>query len=235
MGATWSTPADRTAALLPPGYTWDAVGPGIGIVTQFNHPGRIIIPAKGRNIYSDDHGATWNYALAPAGSDEGTIVELMDGRLMRNDRPVSSQWELSKRRRVSAGSIESGFPAFTSDNTLLDPKCEASILRYNTDAPHRIVFLNSASTVTRGKMRVRISYDDGQTWPISRRIYDWLTEDEAQQQGKGGYSSMIKTSDYHVAALIEVNEDTGNNSTSHRSIEFHKFNLPWMLNGNPEP
>lgn len=234
-GATWSAPVDRTATLLPPGYTWDAVGPGIGIVTQFSHPGRLIIPAKGRNIYSDDHGATWNYSPTPAGSDEGTIVEMMDGTLMRNDRPVTSQWELSKRRRVSVGTIESGFPAFTSDNTLLDPKCEASILRYNTDAPNRIVFLNSASTVTRGKMRVRISYDNGQTWPISRRIYDWLTEDEAQQQGKGGYTSMIKTADYHVAALIETNEDTNNNSTSHRSIEFHKFNLPWILNGNPEP
>jgi sialidase-1 len=46
---------------------------------------------------------------------------------------------------------------------------------------------------------------------------------------------MIKTADYHVGALIEVNEDTGNNETSHRSIEFHKFNLPWMLNGSTEP
>ncbi|WP_295121181.1 exo-alpha-sialidase [uncultured Chitinophaga sp.] len=234
-GVTWSTPLDRTTGLLPPGYTWDAVGPGIGIVTSVNHPGRLIIPAKGRNIYSDNHGSTWTFALSATGSDEGTVVELMDGRLMRNDRAVSSQWELSKRRRVSVGTIEGGFPAFSSDETLLDPKCEASILRYNTDNPHRIVFLNSASTTTRGKMRVRISYDDGQTWPVSRRIYDWLTEAEAQSQGKGGYTSMIKTADYHVGALIEVNEDTGNNETSHRSIEFHKFNLPWMLNGSTEP
>lgn len=234
-GATWSAPVDRTATLLPPGYAWDAMGPGIGIVTQFNNPGRLIIPALRRNIYSDDHGATWQYQLIPGGTDEGTIIERMNGTLMRNDRPTTSQWEASKRRRISTGSIEGGFSSFTSDGTLLDPKCQGSILRYNTDSPNRIVFLNSASTVTRGKMRVRISYDNGQTWPISRRIYDWLTEAEAQAQGKGGYSSMIKTADYHVGALIEINEDTGNNSTSHRSIEFHKFNLPWMLNGNPEP
>jgi sialidase-1 len=234
-GATWSTPVDRTNELLPTGYTWDAMGPGIGIVTQFNHPGRLIIPALRRNIYSDDHGATWQYQLIPGGTDEGTIVERMNGTLLRNDRPTTGPWETSKRRRISVGSIEGGFSAFTSDEVLLDPKCEGSILRYNIDNPDRIVFLNSASTVTRGKMRVRISYDDGQTWPVSRRIYDWLTEEEAQSQGKGGYSSMIKTADYHVGALIEINEDTQNNSTSHRSIEFHKFNLPWMLNGNPEP
>ena len=84
-------------------------------------------------------------------------------------------------------------------------------------------------------MRVRISYDGGVTWPISRRIYDWLTDDEAASQGKGGYSSMVKTADYTVGTLIEINEDAGSSSTSHRSIEFHKFNLPWMLNGSTEP
>jgi sialidase-1 len=84
-------------------------------------------------------------------------------------------------------------------------------------------------------MGVRLSYDGGVTWPISRRIYDWLTDSEAAAQGKGGYSSMVKTADYTIGALIEVNENTGNSETSHRSIEFHKFNLPWMLDGHAEP
>jgi sialidase-1 len=95
--------------------------------------------------------------------------------------------------------------------------------------------LNSASTETRCKMRVRISYDGGVTWPISRKIYDWLTDDEAFAQGKGGYSSMVKTADYTIGALIEINEDTGDSGNSHRSIEFHKFNLPWMVDGATEP
>src|SRR5699024_9647974 len=30
-GNSWSKPQDLTATLLPPNYTWDAMGPGIGI------------------------------------------------------------------------------------------------------------------------------------------------------------------------------------------------------------
>jgi sialidase-1 len=232
-GATWATPTDLTSTLLPSGYKWDAMGPGVGIYQGT----RLIIPAIGRNIYSDDHGATWHYALTQTGTaptSEATIVDLVDGRLMRNDRPTSASANIASRRWVARGTIEGGFSTFAPDDTLLDEPCEASIMRY-TGAPDRIVFLNSASTVTRGKMRVRISYDGGVTWPISRRIYDWLTEQQAIDQGKGGYSSMVKTADYTVGALIETNEDVSNSGTSHRSIEFHKWNLPWMLNGATEP
>ena len=232
-GATWTTPTNLTSTLLPPGYAWDAMGPGVGIYVGT----RLIIPAIGRNIYSDDHGATWQYAMTQSGTpptSEATIIDLVDGRLMRNDRATSASANIAQRRWVARGTIEGGFGAFAPDNVLLDEPCESSIMRY-TGEPDRIVFLNSASTVSRGKMRVRISYDGGVTWPISRRIFDWLTEQEAIDQGKGGYSSMVKTADYTVGALIEINENVASSGTSHRSIEFHKWNLPWMLNGATEP
>jgi sialidase-1 len=229
-GATWSTPVDRTSTLLPPTYKWDAMGPGIGIQTSQANAGRLIIPAQGRNIYSDNYGATWQYQLL-TGKVESTIVECLGGELMRNDRPGGTQIE---RRHVAYGTISGGFGAFTAHGDLLDPQMQASALRYNFDAPDRIIFLNSASTVTRGKMRVRISYDDGATWPISRRLYDWLTEQQAIDQGKGGYSSMIKTADYHVGALVEINENTADGA-SHRSIDFHKFNLEWIRSGASDP
>jgi sialidase-1 len=235
-GVTWSTPKDLTSTLVPPNYAWDAVGPGVGIQTKGGpHPGRLIIPAIGRNIYSDDGGTTWKYKLIPGGTSEGTVVELLNGQLMRNDRG-SSLWEANKRRMVSTGTLEGGFSSWSADPKLLDPRCEGSIIRYNTDAPSRIMFLNPASTEGRCKMRVRISYDEGKTWndAQSRRIHETLTDEQTCEQGKGGYSSMIKTADYAVAALIERNEDVGGNP-SHRSIEFHKFNLPWILNGAAEP
>jgi sialidase-1 len=235
-GATWSAPKDMTSTLTPPDYTWDCMGPGIGIQTVFDHPGRLIIPAKGRNIYSDDHGATWKYKVIPGGTDEGTIVELLDGKLLRNDRPGSTIWATQKKRLRSVGSIEGTFPAWAPDNALTEPKCEASIVRYNTPSPARIIFLNPNDDNQRCNMTVRISYDDGKTWPISRKIYDWNTCDYPNiTVAKGGYSSMIKTADYSIGALIEINENVHSSSTSHKSIEFHKFNLPWMLNGNPEP
>lgn len=230
-GLTFITPIDMTNTLLPPNYKWDAIGPGVGIQTS---TGALVIPATGRNIYSTDHGATWKYQLIPGGTSEGAIVELNDGRLMRNDRANGSTWPTGKRRWVSRGTLTGGFSAFAPDNVLLDPACQGSIVRY-TGSPDRIMVLNSASTEVRSKMRVRISYDGGVTWPISRKIFDWLTDAQAFAQGKGGYSSMVKTADYTIGALIEINENTGSSSTSNRSIEFHKFNLPWMLNGASEP
>ncbi|WP_205509233.1 sialidase family protein [Longitalea arenae] len=235
-GTTWSTPKDMTSTLVPPNYKWDAVGPGIGIRTAYSHAGRLIVPALGRNIYSDDHGVTWKYQLIPGTTDESTIVELMDGRLLRNDRPNTSAWTSAKKRRKSFGTIEGGFEAFAPDNALTDPKCEGSMIRYNTDAPARIMFLNPNDIDQRCNMTVRISYDEGLTWARSRAIFDWNTCDYANiTVAKGGYSCMVKTADYCVGALIEINENVHSSSTSNKSIEFHKFNLPWILNGNTEP
>lgn len=47
---------------------------------------------------------------------------------------------------------------------------------------------------------------------------------------------MAKSSDNHVAALCESNDNPGapNDETDHLSIDFHKFNLPWLLDGEPD-
>ena len=86
---------------------------------------------------------------------------------------------------------------------LLDPACQASILRYNSDSPSRILFLNPASACRRWKMRVRISYNEGRSWPIQRELPG---PDSTSDRRLGGYSSMAKTADYMVAALVEQNE-----------------------------
>ncbi|MCB9585308.1 MAG: exo-alpha-sialidase [Polyangiaceae bacterium] len=230
-GATWTKPVNMTATLQPNGNAWDAVGPGVGIYTSVGATaGRLIVPAIQRNIYSDDHGVTWKYKSIPGGTSEGTVVELSDGKLQRNDRATGSRWNTAARRWLSTGTIEGSFPAFAPHDTLLDPRVEGSAIRYSTN-PHRIFFLNPASTVGRCKMRVRISYDDGATWPISRQLHDTLTAQETCDKNLGGYSSMTKTADFHVAALVERIEADG----SHRGIEVHRFNLPWVLDGTPEP
>jgi len=230
-GLTWSTKQDLTASVLPPTYEFDMLGPGVGIQTTQAQAGRLIIPALRRNIYSDDNGATWQYQPIPGGTTESTIVEKSNGTLLRNDRPTNAN--CVGRRYVSSGTIESGFSNFTSAANLLDPCSEGSTLRY-PGAKDRILFLNSQSTTTRHRMYIKISYDGGNTWPISKKIYDWLTDAECVAQGKGGYSSLAKTADNKIGALIEINENV-QSSASSRSIEFHKFGLTWVLDGNPEP
>lgn len=229
-GYTFSKPKDLTSSLLPGEYVWDAVGPGVGIQTS---SGRLIIPALRRNIFSDDGGKTWTYDEIPGGTSEGAIVELPDGELLRNDRPMPASWHKAKRRWVSRGSIEDGFSRFRPDPGLLDSRGQASILRYS-DSPSRILFLNAASTSQRCRMRVSVSYDEGRTWPVGRHTHHWLTPTSTCAQDKGGYSSLAKTADNQVGAMIEFIEPPGP-SGWHRSIEFHKFNLAWVTAGVREP
>jgi sialidase-1 len=220
-GNVWSDPVNITSAVKPPNMVWDAVGPGIGIQKRFGSTsGRLIIPAINRNIYSDDNGSTWQYNSLSGGTSEGTIVERLSGVLMRNDRGVGST---EFYRYKSVGGIGTGWDDFEAVTALPDPHSEGSILRY-TDSPSRILFLNSASQTTRTAMRIRISNDEGITWPTSKAIPQNGTGNEKL----GGYSSLVKTADNMIGALIEFNENTSDSDNSHRSIYFHKFNLAWI-------
>lgn len=243
-GITWASPTNMSATLKPRtladgrSWNWDAVGPGVGIQTTYRDAGRLVIPAQHRNLYSDDHGVTWKSAplrttagAAMEQTGESTVLELANGELYRNDRPTSATAEIQERRWVTRGTIENGFRPFAAASCLLDPVNEGSTMRYNADAPARLAFVNSASTETRTKMRIRMSEDEGRTWAYSRPFSDAPLPDEGGSYREGGYSSIVKTADYHVGALIEVNENTSASSSSHRSIAFRKVNLPWIQGG----
>ncbi len=226
-GLTWNDLKNRTSELLPESYTWDAIGPGNGIQLRHgNKKGRLIIPAIGRNIISDNHGSTWTYQLITPGTSEGTIVQLCNGDILRNDRASLGLLKEKKRRQISTSSDNGlNWSDWQSNAVLLDPICQASIIRYNDSYPPRLIFINPATTIgglpNRNKMRVRISYDDGTTWPVQRLL----------DADNGGYSSLAKTADYQIASLQELR--SSNNNVY--SIIFRKFNLPWILNGTPEP
>lgn len=244
-GLTWAKRQDLTSRLLPSDIGFDIVGPGNGIQKSIApNVGRLVVPATRRNFHSDDHGKTWHMTPMPTRglallTSESTISECADGSLLRNDRAVSKEWTHAKRRWVTRGQI-GNFPKPVPQSNLFDPRCHASMLRYNLASPARLVFLNSASTANRRRMKVRISYDDGVTWPRDRWLYvktapDFhATPDTAMNAGKGGYSAMTKTRDFHVAALVEINEKFTSSSTS-MSIDFHRFDLKWMLDGQRDP
>ncbi len=65
-GLTWNGPFDQTAELLPPYFegtdAFDVMGPGAGIQTKFFPPGRLVIPATERMIYTDNN---WNWFWVP--------------------------------------------------------------------------------------------------------------------------------------------------------------------------
>jgi hypothetical protein len=217
-GASWSNPRDLTAYVQPPGTRWDATGPGVGIHSR---AGTLIIPANGRNIQSDDHGQSWYRGGAvPRGTNEAQIIELSDGRLMRNARPSDTS-----HRRIITVSADNGrtWSPLIQDAALLDPDngCQASIVRYtfaNEGGRSRILFTNPNSSGRRVNMTVRLSYDEGQTWPIQRQLW----------AGPSAYSSLTILPDGTVGVLFEAGDG---DASIYDQLVFARFSLDWLTQG----
>lgn len=226
-GKTWSEPEDVTKELTPDGQAWDAVGPANGIVLT---SGELVVPAQGRNLVGTGEPGkrTWKYqALSGAGS-EGTVVQTQDGKLYRNDRAGGDDGY----RKVARGDLES-FSAFSLDDGLPDPGCEGATLLYNRkddSGLSRVVFMNSANKDSRRHMRVRVSYDDDAAkFNYGRELSDAPISGAGNE---GGYSSMTKTKDWKVGALVETDfYQSGGSKKDNRAIVWRRFNLSWILNG----
>lgn len=226
-GKTWSEPVDMTKQLTPDGQAWDAVGPGNGIVLT---TGEIVVPAQGRNIIGRGTPGkrTWSYQKLSGAGSEGTIAQTPDGRLYRNDRAGKDD----DYRKVARGTLDS-FGGFALDKGLPDPACEGSTLLYNLKddkGPSRVIFLNSADKNSRRHMRARISYDaDAKKFNYGRKLSDAAVSGAGHE---GGYSSMTKTADFKIGALVETDfYQTGGSKDDHRAIVWRRFNLSWILNG----
>ncbi|CAN7229845.1 exo-alpha-sialidase [Paenibacillus sp. LjRoot153] len=223
-GATWTQPVNHFSEVQAPNTRWDGTGPGIGIqLRQGAAKGRLVIPAIDRNIQSDDHGATWyESGKLPSGLGEPTVVELTDGTLMRNDR-LSSNQEIRRRGISTSPDQGATWSPISYDNALIDPICEASIIRYmpsdNVTSNRMLLFSNPADTVRREKMTVRISNDDGQSWATSKTVY----------KGPSAYSSLAILPDGKVSLLFE-----GGEYTPYDKIMFAVFNLEWFQAAEPD-
>jgi len=219
-GATWSEATDLNPMVKDP--AWKAVWPSPGSGFQARS-GRLYFPltqvsdAVGytRYIYSDDHGVSWKITV-PAGrnTDESMCVELDDGTLMANMRG-------SKKQRAVAISNDKGisWEPMSYDKTLIGPNCQASFIRYsslsNGDDKNRLLFSNPAST-KRENMTVRLSYDEGKTWPVSKTIYP----------GLAGYSSLAVLPDGSIGMFYEhgAQHDTD-------QLTFVRFTMEWLTDG----
>ena len=110
------------------------------------------------------------------------------------------------------------------DKTLIEPICQGSILRYGPLAKgagrNRILFSNPTSRKARVGMTVRMSYDEGESWPISRELHT----------GPAAYSSLTVLPDGSIGCLYEVGE-----RLAYESIRFARFSLGWLSQGKDGP
>ena len=232
-GRTWSKPVDIAKSIKNGDDTFVS-GPGIGIQMR---TGRLVIPGYAGGfsdvtkhgmfscaMYSDDHGQTWTQGKSVAEcSDESQVVELADGRLMLNMRG-----DMGKCCRGVAWSTDGGqswSPVFW-DPQLPECPCQASILRYSLakDGGKDCLLFSNPNNIgesygmDRTKMTVRLSNDDGKTWPYQRLLH----------AGPSSYSSLVRLPDGDIGIVFEGGE-------KHRRewIRFMRFSLDWLTAEGP--
>lgn len=225
-GIRWSTPVEVTAQVKRPvEVTSTATGPGIGIqLIRGRHAGRILMPFNqgpyGRwkvyAVISDDQGKSWGYGeTAPEGAaghaNEVQFVELSDGSVMLNAR---NQGGGEKIRKVSV-SRDGGesWSATRHDPTLIEPVCQASLLRHpgrGDPSTEVLLFSNPATQAGRTNGTVRLSRDEGKTWPMSRVLYP----------GGFAYSCLTTVPDGSVACLFERD--------GYQAISLARFTVDWI-------
>ena len=232
-GKTWVKPVDITSAVKKPAWTWYATGPGAGIqIARGPHRGRLVIPCDhieagtkkyySHAIFSDDHGRSWQIGGSTPSDkvNECQVVELTDGRLMLNMR----NYDRAQRKRQVAFSADGGgtWMGQRYDETLIEPICQASIRRAcwpKGDGDKRgadkgvILFSNPASKTGRMNMTVRLSYDDGLTWPISKSLH----------AGPAAYSDLVILSPSQAACLYEAGSKHPYESIVFARLDIEKF------------
>lgn len=208
-GATWSAPREITREVKAE-TVMDSIagGPGIGFQKRYPpHVGRIIFPFNHGEpgavwrvyaAFSDDGGDSWQRgqiaddSQSPGYGNEVQMVELVDGSLLLNARSAGGV-----RRRKVARSFDGG-QTWTPllDSALIEPECMASIIRYSDPLdgePSRIVYTGPDSSTSRIRGTVRISYDEGMTWPLARLVVP----------GSFAYSAATRLPDARLGVLFE--------------------------------
>jgi sialidase-1 len=229
-GATFETPVEITGTFRQFPYAWKYFATGHVHGIQLRN-GRLVVPVWVNNvprtderkgepqngvIYSDDHGKTYRAGglVTPFHQlNEASVFEASDGTLVLNSRAAGLGC------RVVARSRDDGmtWTPPRMDENLPCPTCQASTLTLpSKDGKSRVLFSNPATRNSRTRMTVRLSYDDGKTWPVSKQI----------TAGPAGYSDMAVGED----GTIYLAYENGNQRYSER-ISVARFNLEWLTDG----
>lgn len=207
-GVSWSEPKEITPDVKEPDWTWYATGPCHGIQLQGNrYKGRMVVSAnhaRGENgdyhaqlLYSDDKGDTWKLGgvVAQKGGNESSVVELSNGDLMLNMRNYNREISQSRSYVISQDGGETvSATAYLPE--LIEPVCQGSTINY-AKGSSQILFSNPASVDKRIKMTIKLSVDNGKSWPYQHEVY----------AGRSAYSDLVILQNGKIGLIYEYGVD----------------------------
>ncbi|UOG77451.1 glycoside hydrolase (plasmid) [Hymenobacter tibetensis] len=238
-GNTWSAPVNITTQVNRPnkpavnpqyGFAEDwrsyANTPGHALQLSLGaHKGRLFVAAnhsagppqpqardyRAHGFYSDDHGRTWH--LSPTipypGGNESTAAETSSGGVLMNIRNQSG--DAKNRLLTSSPDVAQFWEPVRVAQDLPDPVCQGSMVNYQAATGQRyLLFSNANSQAKREKLTVRVSQDDGQSWPISKEIY----------AGSAAYSDLVIQQNQQIGVLYEKD--------NYNKIVYTQFSYNWL-------
>ena len=230
-GQTWTEREDITDfifgdnCIIPEQRTWRAsfFGSGNGLRTS---TGRIMFVAAIREttaqvlynhaVYSDDNGQTWHVSgRASSSGDEAKVTELVDGRILMSIRHAGNRWY-----NISEDGGETWQPTTSTWYDITAPACNGDMIRYTSENQgydknrllHSVPFGSNREKVT-----VYVSYDEGETWPVSKCIVPYSS----------AYSSLCILPDGTIGLYVEE----AYAGASGYSTVFYNFSLEWLTDG----
>jgi len=211
-GLTWSEPVNITSAKKEEWWLY-APAPGHGITLS---DGTLVLPTQGRDeigmpfsniTWSKDGGKTW-IASNPAtrNTTECMAVELADGSIMLNMRDNRNRGNDEVNGRsvfITTDLGETWTEHPTSRNALIEPTCMASLHKHvyqeNGIEKSVLLFVNPASTSRRNNITLKVSYDDGNTWPEDKHIL-------LDEYSGRGYSCITSMDESTIGILYESSQ-----------------------------
>jgi sialidase-1 len=158
---------------------------------------------QAHGFFTDDHGKSFKISesIQFPGSNESIAAELPDDRMImsiRNQRGDIRQRILAFSEDGGATWSEQYFEA-----SLVDPVCQGSILSFE-DPSGKVILAhsNNADTENRNNLSLKLSYDQGKTWPKTTLI------DGVKNPGKSAhtaYSDLVLLEDNWLGVIYEKN------------------------------
>ena len=210
-GISFGNPINITRQVKPEAFWLIAPAPGAGIVLE---DGTLVLPSEGRTetglqfstiIYSKDHGETWTSGSpAYTNTNECMAVQLSDGSIMLNARERSNRNKIEGNGRKIATTNDLGqtwtlHP--TNQSALIEPACQGSLLKHcyrdkSGSERNLLLFFNPSSISKRENFTLKMSLDDGMTWPEEY----WIQFDALPGEG---YSCMTSIDNDTIGILYE--------------------------------